>query len=194
MRPLVVWRFSDGKAGHDNQSGGLTEALARLRPVEIVTPQRLTPIAALLALAGGRLTAWPDLPVPDLLVGAGPGTHLSLLAAQRHCAGGGADAAQSAAGSVRPVSDPRRHDTPPVRVNVLATRSVEPYPTLLQPGVPAGPLLIGGPSTHLVGMMSVRSPDRRRAGRRSDDALDAPTTSRRTPASFLAPVTIRRMP
>ncbi|MEZ5579447.1 MAG: ELM1/GtrOC1 family putative glycosyltransferase [Candidatus Competibacteraceae bacterium] len=121
MRPLVVWRFSDGKAGHDNQSGGLTEALARLRPVEIVTPQRLTPIAALLALAGGRLTAWPDLPVPDLLVGAGPGTHLSLLAAQRRA---------RAVVLMRP-SLPLalfdlclipEHDTPPVRVNVLATR------------------------------------------------------------------------
>ena len=83
MRPLVVWRFSDGKAGHDNQSRGLTEALAGCGRSKSSHRNALTPIAALLALAGGRLTAWPDLPAPDLLVGAGHGTHLSLLAARR---------------------------------------------------------------------------------------------------------------
>ena len=32
--PRVVWRFSDGKPGHDNQSLGLTDALQRLQELE----------------------------------------------------------------------------------------------------------------------------------------------------------------
>ena len=31
----VVWRFSDGKPGHDNQSLGLVDALQRRIPIDI---------------------------------------------------------------------------------------------------------------------------------------------------------------
>ena len=33
-RPRVVWRFSDGKAGHDSQSLGLVDALKRQARIE----------------------------------------------------------------------------------------------------------------------------------------------------------------
>ena len=56
MSSLVIWRFSDGKAGHDNQSRGLCEALARLRPVDVVTLAPLPSGAALLTLTGA---SWP---------------------------------------------------------------------------------------------------------------------------------------
>ena len=190
MRPLVVWRFSDGKAGHDNQSGGLTEALARLRPVEIVTPQRLSPIAALLALAGGRLTAWLDLPAPDLLVGAGHGTHLSLLAARRR-----RRRRARAVVLMRP-SLPLalfdlclipEHDTPPVRANVLATRGalnrIQPSSNLESR---QGLLLIGGPSTHF-GWDDAGLRAQIAAVLAADPTMRwTLTTSRRTPTSFLA--------
>ena len=34
-RKLVVWLVTDGKPGHENQSRGLAEALARATPTEI---------------------------------------------------------------------------------------------------------------------------------------------------------------
>ncbi|MDG4552673.1 MAG: mitochondrial fission ELM1 family protein [Candidatus Competibacter sp.] len=188
MRPLVVWRFSDGKAGHDNQSQGLTEALARLRPVEIVTPQCLSSIAALLALAGGRLTAWRTLPAPDLVVGAGHGTHLSLLAAGRR-------RRARAVVLMRP-SLPLalfdlclipEHDTPPLRANVFVTRGAL---NRIQPSSHLDPrqglLLIGGPSAHF-GWDDAGLRAQIAAVLAVDPAVHwTLTTSRRTPASFLA--------
>lgn len=147
----VVWRFSDGKAGHDNQSRGLSEALNRLRSVEVVTLAPLSPLQALNGLALGRHPPdWSSLPAPDVLLGAGHRTHLSLLAARRLRGG-------RVVVLMRP-SWPLalfglclipEHDTPPVRANVLATRGAL---NRIQPSARLddrqGLLLIGGPSTH----------------------------------------------
>ena len=82
-RPFPIWILSDGKAGHENQSFGLAEAIGRLRPVTLSTIR---------TGSGGPLSklraAWREsagLPAPGLLVGAGHATHLPLLAlARRH--------------------------------------------------------------------------------------------------------------
>ncbi|MDQ2694705.1 MAG: mitochondrial fission ELM1 family protein, partial [Pseudomonadota bacterium] len=79
----VIWRFSDGRPGHDNQSLGLAEALARLMPVQVFTLAPLPPLPALAGLLTGRAPAALRLPAPDLILGAGHRTHLSLLAARR---------------------------------------------------------------------------------------------------------------
>lgn len=81
--PLVIWRFSDGKRGHDNQSLGLVRALSHLTAAEIhelVGPGLRVALADLLL---GRCGADKNLPDPDLLIGAGHATHLPLLAARR---------------------------------------------------------------------------------------------------------------
>lgn len=185
-RGLRIWRFSDGKAGHDNQSRGLIEALGRLRPVEAIELSPLPNIQAMVAWLQSPL-AWRTLLTPDLLVGAGHRTHLSLLAA-RHNRGG------RAVVLMRP-SLPLtlfnlclipEHDLPPVRPNVLATRGalnrIRPSSTL-EPD--RGLLLIGGPSAHFGWDDAVL--------RRQIDAILAAapamrwtlTTSRRTPPNFL---------
>ncbi len=71
---------SDGKPGHVNQSLGLAEALKRLRPELQV--QELPALSRGRAL---RTLLWPGPPRlhPRLLIGAGHGTHLSLLALRR---------------------------------------------------------------------------------------------------------------
>jgi mitochondrial fission protein ELM1 len=80
--PLVVWIVSDNKPGHVNQSLGLAEALARATPTEM---HRLPALPAWRALPALLFKYLPDtrLPAPDLIIGAGHATHLTLLAARR---------------------------------------------------------------------------------------------------------------
>ena len=62
MNPkTVVWRFCDGKAGHERQTAGLLEALGALRQLEIhVLRDGMRPSSALpqLAVGAGRACAW----------------------------------------------------------------------------------------------------------------------------------------
>ncbi len=191
MKPLIIWRFSDGKAGHDNQSRGLAEALARLQPVEPVTLNPLPPLNALSGFLRGYLPIWNQQPAPDLLIGAGHRTHLSMLAARR--ARGG-----KAVVLMRP-SLPLRlfdlclipeHDMPPLRPNVLATRGalnrIFPSKTLESD---RGLLLIGGPSAHF-SWNDAAVCQQIAAIIAADPAIAwTLTTSRRTPSSFLDALT-----
>ena len=127
VSPHVVWRFSDGKAGHDNQSQGLAGALNRLRPVEIITLDPLPAVMALSALGGGQRALWRNIPAPGIVLGAGHRTHLSLLAARRMRGG-------KAIVLMRP-SLPLclfdlclipAHDAPPARPNVTGNVPLRP--------------------------------------------------------------------
>ncbi len=184
---LVVWRFSDGKAGHDNQSQGLVEALARLRPVETHTLNPLPPAAALKAWLFGRLSSWNDLPAPALLLGAGHGTHLSLLAARR--VRGGRNVVLMHPTLPLGLFDLcliPEHDAPPSRANVLATRGALnriQLSTTLDPQ--QGLLLIGGPSAHF-GWDDSGVRQQIAALVAADSTIHwMLTTSRRTPRDFL---------
>lgn len=78
----VIWVISDGKPGHVNQSLGLAEALLRASPGSIhIVPALPGWRASLIWLF--KHPAYKTLPAPDLIVGAGHATHLSLLAARR---------------------------------------------------------------------------------------------------------------
>jgi uncharacterized protein len=198
VRPLVAWRFSDGKTGHDSQSQGLLEALTRLRPVESVT---LAPLAGSTALKVLWSRLWPEadaLPAPDLLIGAGHRTHGSLLAARR--ARGGRLVVlmrPSLPLSLFDLCLIPEHDTPPNHPNVLATRGalnrIQPSQNL-EPR--QGLLLIGGPSAHFG--WDAAALLRQIAAIVAADPLVSwtLTTSRRTPAEFLdglRPVTDERL-
>lgn len=147
---LCIWRFSDGRRGHDAQSRGLTLALARARPCsvhELKVPA--WPRSALEWLLR-RCPAGAGLPNPQLLIGAGHATHLPLLSAQR--ARGGRTVL------LMTPSLPLRwydfclipaHDAPPYSDNIIRTRG--PLNTII-PGnrqrADRGLILIGGPSRH----------------------------------------------
>ena len=80
---LIIWRFVDGKPGHEKQSQALVEGIQRWLPA---TEYQITP-ASFGQINRAILTkTWPSLaihPKPDLLIGAGHKTHWSLLAAKR---------------------------------------------------------------------------------------------------------------
>lgn len=183
----VVWRFSDGKPGHDNQTLGLIQALDRIVSIEAHSLAPLSSVQALRCLVTGHLPASAGLPSPALIVGAGHRTHLSLLAARR-----------ARGGRVVVLMRPSlplccfdlclvpEHDDPPDRDNVLATRGAL---NRIRPSVSHDPrqglFLIGGPSAHF-------DWDDEGIWREIETILEAEpeknwtlTTSRRTPAGFL---------
>lgn len=150
--PHVVWRFSDGKAGHDSQSQGLVAALQRCMVIDSYD----------IAVAGSAATDWLRgrfpaanlLPDPWLILGAGHATHLPLLAARR---------ARGGRSLVLMTPDlPKRwfdlcvvpdHDCPQPASNVLLTRGslncmqAIPRATTMA-DMRRGLLMIGGPSRH----------------------------------------------
>jgi mitochondrial fission protein ELM1 len=128
----------------------LIEALATLHPVEIHCLSPLAMQGAVMNWLRGRFEPGAGLPDPDLIVGAGHRTHVSMLAARR--ARGGRVVVL-----MKP-SLPMRcfdlcvvpgHDRPGRRENVLVTQGAlsRRYPACTK-DPSSGLVLIGGPSRH----------------------------------------------
>jgi hypothetical protein len=79
---LIIWHFSDGTSGHDQQALGLIRALANR--VQTHTYTLSTPLndMGFVAALKGRFRFAEDLPAPDLIIGAGHHTHIPMLAAR----------------------------------------------------------------------------------------------------------------
>lgn len=75
LKSVVIWVFSDGRKGHENQTKGLLNALVELNKSRFVIDSywvtKQTPNA--------QLTAHPQ---PDLILGAGHATHFPMLCAK----------------------------------------------------------------------------------------------------------------
>jgi len=177
----VIWRYCDGKRGHENQSAGLVQALAGLSPL-VVHDVLLTERSC---SAGDARR--PD---PTLIIGAGHTTHLAMLRARRMHGG-------RVIVLMRP-SLPRRcfdlcivpaHDGLRPRADTLITRGVLNCVRPATRRTPdAGLMLIGGPSKHhawddarIVDQIATIAASRRRLTWRV-------AASRRTPPSLLPAV------
>jgi uncharacterized protein len=77
-RPLILWLLGDGKPGHENQSLGLAEAIARLVPSEIHRISLATQ-RGMLRRVQAAVKAGELLPKADFIIGAGHATHLALF-------------------------------------------------------------------------------------------------------------------
>jgi mitochondrial fission protein ELM1 len=84
---LSIWRFRDGKPGHEQQSLGLVTALGELAAVDLLDFDVREHSAGLIDWALGRFPAGLARRRPDLLIGAGHATHLPMLAARRVAGG-----------------------------------------------------------------------------------------------------------
>lgn len=189
-QPLVVWVVSDGKPGHVNQSLGLAEALARATPTDIYTVHALPIWRAWLALLLKRFPRH-TFPAPDLLVGAGHATHLTLLALRR--AHGG-----RAVVLMKP-SLPRRlfdlcvipeHDDVAADAHTLVTEGalnrVRPPSVRSAETATRGLLLIGGVSPHFAWDSDAILLQIKSIVTRTPAIHWTLTTSRRTPEDFVA--------
>ncbi len=185
--PLVVWRFTDGKRGHENQSLGLIEALGELLPLDVQELAKPNPVAAAAGLLLGRFPRGAHLPDPELIVGAGHATHIPMLAARR--ARGGRVI------SLMTPSLPTRwfdlcvvpqHDRVRPAAHVFETRGVL---TRIKPSRDhdegRGLILVGGPSAHHAWSEASLLAQIRSIFERAATVSWTISTSRRTPARTL---------
>ena len=148
--PVILWQICDGKRGHQSQSTGLVEALARRASLS-VHRVAAPPLNRSLASCLSRKTPWAqDLPAPQVAVGAGHATHACLVALRRLYRArtvvlmrpslplGWFDYCLAPA-----------HDEPPLRDNVIITTGpVNPLQPRSNHEPEHGLILIGGPSRH----------------------------------------------
>ncbi len=146
----VVWRFRDGKAGHERQTAGLLGALARLRSLSVFDVHTATTPRAWWDWCCGRVPAGLSLPTPQLVLGAGSGCAWPVLASAR------ATGAFSVYLMKPPLPWPHfdlcfvpRHDSPAASARVAPTEGVlNDLDASLQPRDGPTAILVGGPSRH----------------------------------------------
>lgn len=146
----VVWRFRDGKAGHERQTVGLLGALARLRPLSVFDIHTATTPRAWWDWCRGRQPAGLVLPTPQLVLGAGSACAWPVLASAR------ASGAFSAYLMKPPMPWPSfdlcfvpRHDSPVASPRIEPTEGVlNDLEASLQPRHGPTAILVGGPSRH----------------------------------------------
>lgn len=151
-KPVIVWRFTDGKPGHENQTKGLVQAMAsslELESSKISANLGFFPFFALF-ISGRFYRELSRLPKPDYLIAAGRRTHLVMLIAA-YLFGGKKIVLMR---SFWPSSWFDRmlipqHDNPKKAATILATQGV--LNTVLpskQHLTNKALILIGGPSRH----------------------------------------------
>jgi uncharacterized protein len=145
-----IWRFTDGKPGHDSQSIGLCAAIEKLKPskhFDIPAEPTFDSFRHLLCKIFPAGEAMPD---PDLLIGAGHGVHLSMLAA-RHARGGRAVVLMkpSIPLSLFDVCIVPKHDLVREKANVITTDgAINPVQFNNNKSLDQGMILLGGLSKH----------------------------------------------
>lgn len=188
---LTLWRLLDGKPGHEKQTLGLANALARMthcQRIDIpVTGQRHTLLDWLL----GRFRAREGKPHPDLILAAGHATHFAALAARR--AHGGRIVLL-----MRPSLPVRwfdlclipEHDQPAKRRNIIPTQgALNAVTPSDRHDAKRGLFLIGGPSPHYRWDNDKVILQVKTVLNASPDIHWQLTTSRRTPSDFLPGLT-----
>jgi mitochondrial fission protein ELM1 len=184
--PLVIWRFIDGKPGHENQTLGLVLALAEQADVKVYN---LEPVSTWQAVKYILQKSFPvqDRMSPTLIIGAGHATHLSVLAAQRSAGGQSVILMKPTlpTGLFNYCIVPE-HDGCTSSRRIITTvgvlNRIKPSTKLV---ADRGLILIGGPSAHYDWHDDAML-ERIRMIVERDDKRWLLTSSRRTPDSFVA--------
>lgn len=147
---FIIWRITDGKAGHDSQSIGLCNAIEKLTSSERFDVPADSLFDNVKNFILKQFPRGKDLPNPNLIIGAGHGTHFPMLCAWR--------ARQGKTIVLMKPSLPLsffdfciipKHDSPAARENIIATSgALNPVQFNENKLSNTGLILIGGPSKH----------------------------------------------
>ena len=187
--PLVIWKFNDGLRGHENQTTGLIEALAReteVRTCVVNVPRGAGQLREVWRLLFN--TQYRDWPAPDLLIGAGHSTHLPLVVARR--ARGGRSVVVMSPSLPTGWFDLTicpNHDRIPDAENVIVTRgALNRSRNGSGKSASEGLILIGGPDRYYGWSTDGLTTQIERVLDRSPDVHWMAASSRRTPGDLLA--------
>ena len=192
----VVWCITDGKLGHMKQVRGLVQAMAKQVHVRAIEIRAQSAWYTLQQFMQGQYLPGDQLPAPDLIIGAGHGTHLNMLAAQR--AHGGKTVVL-----MKP-SLPRQwfdlclvpdHDGVNPASNIITTHGVltQVAPTTIK-NSQSGLILLGGISKHFDWENGRLVLSIHRLVRETRDVQWQLTMSPRTPAATLEAIQRLRLP
>ena len=145
-----IWRFTDGKSGHDSQSTALCTAIEKLKSSERFDIPVDSFLDSLKQLLFKQFPQGKDLPDPDIIIGAGHGTHFPMLSA-RHARNGRIIVLMkpSLPLSFFDYCIIPKHDLSPENENVIATAgALNPVQFNENSAPNMGLILLGGPSRH----------------------------------------------
>ena len=85
---IIIWRFIDGKIGHEKQSAALIFELEKLIPVKVFDFHANTMNMIRDSFLGqSKYSKYHNTQKPDFIIGTGRRTHLPILLAKQ-CFGG----------------------------------------------------------------------------------------------------------
>ena len=182
---MVVWRFTDGKPGHEKQSLGLLQALSERLPLEIHRFDVRFTHLLWRQLRGHALHGDIDIPVPDLIVGVGHRTHPHMLLTRLVCGG-------KVVALMKPSLPHRwfdlvfvpRHDRYLRKGNLVETRGVVCPDTRGDKSAGHGLILLGGRNRHFEWDSRAIATQVTEIARCSPEIQWSVCDSPRTPAAF----------
>jgi len=151
---MIIWRFTDGKLGHENQTSGLVDALHALQqditvfdiPIATLPSSRML---LLKAMFRKKIIEFPS-EKPNLIIGAGHKTHIPMVVAKSQCGGKSVVLMRPSIpmGLFDLVVAPK-HDNVPLRENVIQTEgALNDVQFVENKNMDIGLMLIGGESPH----------------------------------------------
>ena len=182
----VIWRFVDGKPGHEKQSAGLIQGIESIRPIEVHEIDVRFKAFYRRQIRRFLLRDTPDLPPPDLLLGVGHRTHLPLFLARLVCGG-------KSVVLMKPTLPPGffdlvfvpRHDRVRRTTKVVSTRGVICPTRVDDKETGTGLILLGGPSPHFEWSNREIGDQMEAIVRESPDLVWQVFDSRRTPPGLM---------
>jgi len=153
QKPMIIWRFKDGKPGHENQTTGLDAALGNTREIKVfdipVLGLPMFPTLLLYWLVRKIPASFPTQ-MPDLIIGAGRKTHLPMVVAKSLCGGKTVVLMRpSLPSSLFDLIVAPEHDDVAPGQNVVEVKGVlNGVPFVDNKDTNAGLMLIGGTSSH----------------------------------------------